>query len=176
MPRTTSTSTAREFTVFSSSASPVARTVRKVLAERHDGRRTTHAVQRDVATTALETVALVLDDDSPLPDTDQDVHDLMARLRGHVAELGAAVVGGGPVLVRAQLLSTAPPPAGFVPSRVHLRRLAEAVRELAEVARRTEAVTPVEHRPWRLSRDVVRGVVFVLALTVLIIAASVPRT
>jgi hypothetical protein len=146
-----------------------------VLAERHDVRRTTHAAQRDVATAAMETVALVLDDDSPLPDTDQDVQNLMARLRGHVAELGAAVAGGGPVLVRAQLLSTAPPPAGFVPSRVHLRRLAEAVRELAEVARRTTSVTPVKRQPWRLNRDVVRGVVFVLALTVLIVAASVSR-
>ncbi|MFD8727674.1 DUF5999 family protein [Streptomyces sp. NPDC059611] len=45
--------------------------------------------RRSVAAATAETLAMVLTDDAPVPDSDQDIHDLMLRLRGHLMQLGA---------------------------------------------------------------------------------------
>ncbi|MFD8897576.1 DUF6415 family natural product biosynthesis protein [Streptomyces ardesiacus] len=45
---------------------------------------------RSVVVSARETVALVLNEDSPVPEGDRDVDDLMLRLRGHLMQLGPA--------------------------------------------------------------------------------------
>ncbi len=44
---------------------------------------------RSVVSAARETVAMVLADGAPIPETDQDIYDLMLRLRGHLMQLGA---------------------------------------------------------------------------------------
>ncbi|MFF7449911.1 MULTISPECIES: DUF5999 family protein [unclassified Streptomyces] len=44
---------------------------------------------RSVIAAAEETLSMVLSDGAPTPETDQDVHDLMLRLRGHLMQLGA---------------------------------------------------------------------------------------
>ncbi|MEU3904121.1 DUF6415 family natural product biosynthesis protein [Streptomyces goshikiensis] len=68
---------------------------------------------RPVVTAAEETLSMVLADDAPIPETDQDIYDLMLRLRGHLMQLGAAA-----------------------PDRSH------AVSEAMETARRREAEVP----------------------------------
>lgn len=68
---------------------------------------------RSVVTAAEETLSMVLTDDAPIPETDQDIHDLMLRLRGHLMQLGAVA-----------------------PDRSH------AVSEAMETARRREAEVP----------------------------------
>jgi hypothetical protein len=125
---------------------------------------------------AQETVALVLDEGSPVPETDGDVRELVVRLRGHVFQLGALVPPKAAVLRTAQKLSAAPLPEGFMPSRVHLRKLAVAVSELATAVPRREAAAPTKRRSLQLSRNAVRAVVFSVAPVVLVVAASVPRT
>ncbi|MFB6940765.1 hypothetical protein ACFWGL_08260 [Streptomyces sp. NPDC060286] len=42
-------------------------------------------LQRDQAVAAAETVALLLDEDSPLPESASDVEELARRLRGHIS-------------------------------------------------------------------------------------------
>ncbi|WP_435600508.1 DUF6415 family natural product biosynthesis protein [Streptomyces sp. C10-9-1] len=92
--------------------------------------------QRDLTASATETVALVLDENSPLPETPDDVACLALRLRGHVSQLGAVVPATDPALLDAQQLSSADPPDGYVPSRVHLVQLARATLVLTQVATR----------------------------------------
>ncbi|WP_236726497.1 DUF6415 family natural product biosynthesis protein [Streptomyces sp. NBRC 110465] len=136
--------------------------------------------ERDASAAAMETVALVLEDGSPLPETAEDVHHLVQRLRGHVMVLG----GGLPasyaedVLAEAHAAAEEETPEGFMPSRVYLVRLARATKALAEVqaessqhlpARRT---TGLAFRGWP-SRNMLRAVTFAVAMATLILAASV---
>lgn len=135
----------------------------------------------DLRAAAAETVALVLAEDSPLPETDQDVQDLAARLRGHIGRLGVVVPASEPALVAAQRLGATPVPDGYVASRVYLCRLAKVVQELVAAAERAgverpAAVVSARGRPWRPSRNAVRVVVFGFALIVLAIAACVTQT
>ncbi|GAA2967016.1 DUF6415 family natural product biosynthesis protein [Kitasatospora cinereorecta] len=87
-------------------------------------------VQRDQAVAAAETVALVLDDESPLPQSAGDVEQLARRLRGHIGQLGAVVPPRAATLRGAQQLASAGVPDGYMPSRVHLVKLAEATQAL----------------------------------------------
>jgi hypothetical protein len=112
----------------------------------------------------------------PVPESERDVQELVARLRGHVHRLGVLLPPGAPVLLTAQRLSSAPVPEGFMPSRVHLRKFAEAVKQLAAEAVPAENTMPARKRTSVLNRNAVRGMVFATALVVLIIAAGVPRT
>ncbi|MFJ8752194.1 DUF5999 family protein [Streptomyces sp. NPDC102441] len=91
---------------------------------------------RSTVTSARETLALVLDEDSPIPEGDQDIDDLVLRLRGHLMQLGPAVhVHGIPrqaesALRTAQSLADIDVPARYMQARVHLRKLATAVKAL----------------------------------------------
>ena len=137
-----------------------------------------HGLTREPAAAAAETVARVLDKDAPLPDTAQDIDDLVHRLRGHVLRLGAAVPAGSPVLKQAQQLSATPFPDGYMPSRVYLVHLAEATQELIETARRSTQAGPSASMKGRWitpSRNAVRVAVFALVLVTLVIAASAPQ-
>lgn len=132
----------------------------------------------DPAAAAAATVALVLDEDAPLPDTAQDIEDLVHRLRGHVPQLGAAVPSGSPLLRKALQMSATPLPDGYLASRVHLVHLAEATQSLTETARRSTQAGPrasAKGRWKRPSRNAVRIAMFVLVLVTLVIAASVPQ-
>ncbi|MFJ9085898.1 DUF6415 family natural product biosynthesis protein [Streptomyces sp. NPDC102384] len=133
--------------------------------------------QRAETVAAAETVALVLDEGTPLPETNSDVEDLALRLRGHVNQLGVIVAMEEPALLRAQQLASAEVPDGYMPSRVHLAQLAEATRELvAAVKARTECAERQQGcRRWTPGINMLRGSVFVVALACLILAASVPR-
>ncbi|MFF8447786.1 DUF6415 family natural product biosynthesis protein [Streptomyces leeuwenhoekii] len=135
--------------------------------------------QRAQAVAASETVVLVLDKDSPLPESDADVEDLARRLRGHVHQLAVMVSPGRPVLRRAQQLGSVSTPDGYMPSRVYLVMLAEATRELVATVQ-SHGVDPVEpmggRRRRKLRINVLRGMVFAVALTCLFLAGSVPRT
>jgi hypothetical protein len=128
---------------------------------------------------ATETVALVLGEDSPLPDTAADVEDLALRLRGHVSQLGALTLSQEPALLRAQQLCSGGLPDGYMPSRVHLVRLAEATQDLI-AAVQAHDVAPAKsvqrRRWWKPPINVLRGAVSALALACVVLAASVPRT
>ncbi|GAA3821430.1 DUF6415 family natural product biosynthesis protein [Streptomyces chiangmaiensis] len=137
------------------------------------------AAQRDQAVAAAETVALVLDEDSPLPETAADVEELAMRLRGHIDRLGVMVPKEEPVLRRAQQLGSAAVPDGYMPSRVHLVKLAEAAQELvatAEAHGTDRAMRQRARRWWTPSINLLRGTVFAVAFACLVLAASVPRT
>lgn len=128
---------------------------------------------------ALETVALVLGDDSPLPESAADVEDLVRLLRGHIAQWGAQTAPDVPALLRAQQLCSESIPMGYVASRVHLVRLAEATQELTAYVEHGGPGPNSKERERRWPRptvNVLRGTVFALALACLIFAASVPRT
>ncbi|WP_280116460.1 DUF6415 family natural product biosynthesis protein [Streptomyces prasinus] len=119
-------------------------------------------------------MALVLDEESPLPETAADVEDLARRLRGHIDQLGVMVPNEEPALRHAQQLGSAGVPDGYVPSRVYLVQLAKATRELAATVG-----TCGQQRGrcrWTPRINVLRGTVFALALACLVLAASVPRT
>lgn len=136
-------------------------------------------LRRNQAVAAAETVALVLDEDSPLPESAACVEDLVRRLRGHVSQLGALASAGEPALRRAQQLGSDSVPEGYMPSRVYLVRLAEATQELVATVRShgVGPAQPTRRRRWRQPRiNVLRGAVFVVAFACLILAASVPRT
>ncbi|MGW1006468.1 DUF6415 family natural product biosynthesis protein [Streptomyces sp. NPDC002520] len=128
---------------------------------------------------AAETVALVLDEESPLPDDSAAVEELARRLRGHVSELGVVVSPGAPALRRAQQLGSAGVPNGYVPSMVYLVRLAEATQELVASVH-THGVSlarPQRGRRWRKRGiNLLRGTVLAVAFFCLVPAASVPRT
>ncbi|MGJ5751506.1 DUF6415 family natural product biosynthesis protein [Streptomyces puniciscabiei] len=134
--------------------------------------------KRDHVVAALETVTLVLGEDSPLPESARDVEDLVRLLRGHVAQLGARTTPGSPALLRAQQLCSESIPEGYMPSRVYLVQLAEATQELvAYVGVGPGAMLQERRRRWWEPRiNVLRGAVFVVALACLVWAASVPRT
>ncbi|GHA51697.1 MULTISPECIES: DUF6415 family natural product biosynthesis protein [Streptomyces] len=136
---------------------------------------------RDLLAAAAETVALVLEDNSPLPETSTDVADLAAQLRGHISQLAVALPAGDPVAIRAQTLGSTAVPDGYVSSRVHLMHLAEATQSVITAVRgRGPFAWPASRLPgqWpkRPSRNTVRVLVFALALITLVVAASVPRT
>ncbi|WP_405388065.1 DUF6415 family natural product biosynthesis protein [Streptomyces sp. NBC_01102] len=128
---------------------------------------------------AAETVALVLDGESPLPESASDVEELARRLRGHISRLGAVAPPGATELLGAQQVASAGVPDGYVPSRVYLVELAEATRVLfATVQALGGAATSKPTRRWRGWRpriNALRGSVFALAFACLILAASVPR-
>ncbi|MFD7136996.1 DUF6415 family natural product biosynthesis protein [Streptomyces sp. NPDC059894] len=137
------------------------------------------APQRNQVVAAAETVALVLGEDSPLPESAADVEDLVRLLRGHVAQLGARTTPDSPTLLRAQQLCSESVPEGFMPSRVYLVKLAEATQELVGHVERsgTGPMRPKRGQLWRKPRiNVLRGAVFAVALACLVWAASVPRT
>ncbi|MEU8665442.1 DUF6415 family natural product biosynthesis protein [Streptomyces anulatus] len=135
--------------------------------------------QRDRAAAAAETVALVLDEDSPLPESVGDVEELVLRLRGHIGQLGAVVPPGDSVLHSAQQLASVSVPDGHLPGRVHLVQLAEATQRLIATAQ-THGVAPAKtmgrRRWWKPQLNVLRGSVFALAIACFVLAASVPRT
>ncbi|QKW04926.1 hypothetical protein HUT14_32765 [Streptomyces sp. NA02536] len=121
----------------------------------------------------------MLGEDSPLPDTAADVEDLALRLRGHVSQLGALTPSQEPALLRAQQLCSGGLPDGYMPSRVHLVRLAEATQDLIATVQAHD-VAPAKsvqrRRWWKPPINVLRGAVFALALACVVLAASVPRT
>ncbi|WP_189298865.1 DUF6415 family natural product biosynthesis protein [Streptomyces albospinus] len=128
---------------------------------------------------AAETVALVLDEDSPLPQTASDIEDLARRLRGHIRQLGVLAPKEEWALHHAQQLSSAGVPAGYMPSRVHLVQLAEATQELVATVETRGAGHAMQQRGrrWWMPRiNIVRGAVFAVAFTFLGLAASVLRT
>lgn len=135
---------------------------------------------RDIAAAATETVALVLGEESPLPDTDQEVADLVQHLRGHIMRLAVYALPG-PVLDHAREVSATDIPDGYLPSRKYLCRLAIATQAL--VAAHRDSLRPGERevsgsgrgRRWRPSKNAVRVAVFAVAVTLLIIAGRVPR-
>ncbi|WP_420036138.1 DUF6415 family natural product biosynthesis protein [Streptomyces sp. cg28] len=134
------------------------------------------AQERDRVVAAMETVTLVLGEESPLPESSGDVDDLVWLLRGHVAQLGTRASADVPVLVRARRLCADDIPDGYVPSRVYLVKVAEATQELAaHVATLGPIPSQAVRRWWRPRLNVLRGVVFALALACLVLAASVPR-
>jgi hypothetical protein len=134
---------------------------------------------RDQVVAAAETVALVLDDSSPLPETDADVEDLARRLRGHINRLGVMVQKEAPALRRAQQLGSAGVPDDYMPSRVHLVRLAEATQDLVATVEAHGTGRAMRQRGprWRTPPiNLLRGAVFAVAFACLVLAASVPRT
>ncbi|MGW9170913.1 DUF6415 family natural product biosynthesis protein [Streptomyces decoyicus] len=135
-------------------------------------------LRRNQAVAAAETVALVLDEDSPLPESAADVEDLARRLRGHVGQLGFLAAPGEPSLLRAQQLASDRVPEGYMPSRVYLVRLAEVTRELVATVR-SDGVGPAlppRRRRWRkLQINVLCGAVFGGVVACLVLAASVFR-
>lgn len=136
-------------------------------------------VRRDQSVAAAETVALVLDEDSPLPESVGDVEELALRLRGHISQIGSVVPPGDSVLHSAQQLASVSVPDGHMPGRVHLVQLAEATQRLIETAQ-THGVAPAKpmrrRRWWKPRLNVLRGSVFALAIACFVLAASVPRT
>ncbi|MEU4258428.1 DUF6415 family natural product biosynthesis protein [Streptomyces fradiae] len=135
--------------------------------------------QRDRTVAAAETVALVLDEASPLPENAGDVEELARRLRGHISQLGAVVPPETSALRSAQQLASEGVPDGYMPSRVYLVKLAEATQALvAEVqAHGVKSVqTARRRRWWKPQINALRGAVFAVALACLVWAASVPRT
>ncbi|MEU3159077.1 DUF6415 family natural product biosynthesis protein [Streptomyces griseoincarnatus] len=127
----------------------------------------------------METVTLVLGEDSPVPETAADVEDLALRLRGHINQLGTLTSSQEPTLLRAQRLCSDGLPEGYVPSRVHLVKLAEATQELVAKVQQDDigATPPARRRAWRKPQpNVLRGAVLAVALVCLVCAASVPRT
>jgi hypothetical protein len=81
---------------------------------------------------AKETIALVLDEGAPVVDREQDVDDLVLRLRGHLMRLGSAVERSPMALTAAlrdaRALAGSDRPADFLKARVYLRKLALAVQ------------------------------------------------
>lgn len=140
------------------------------------------AAPRDAVAAATETVELVLGADSPLPENDQDVADLVQRLRWHVTQLAPTTLPG-PAVERACEISETGAPEGELASRDYLRQLAIATQALVAGYRPRPCPRDGDRgvprgrgrRAWRLSRNGARGVVFGLAVTFLIIASSIPR-
>ncbi|ALO97299.1 DUF6415 family natural product biosynthesis protein [Streptomyces hygroscopicus] len=151
----------------------------RVASTRQDGTGAELGPQRDRAVAAAETVALVLAEESPLPESADDVEELARRLRGHISQLAVVAPSGACALRCAQQLASVGVPDGYMPSRVHLIRLAEATQALIAVVR-AHGVVPAKPRKrrrwWNAQANVLRGAVFALALACLVVAASVPRT
>lgn len=90
------------------------------------------AQSRSIVAATRETLALVLDENAPLLDTDRDVDDLILRLRGHLMELGHAALGRprpelDAALAAARRLADADVPTQYLDVRKHLRTLTTAV-------------------------------------------------
>lgn len=103
---------------------------------------------RSVVVSARETLALVLDEDSPVLESDRDVDDLMLRLRGHLMQLGAATPDKQSLqatLNAAQDLASNEVPGDYLQTRVHLRRLAVAVQTL--ITELSSAGVECDHQP-----------------------------
>lgn len=135
--------------------------------------------QRDRAVAAAETIALVLDEASPLPESAGDVEELARRLRGHISQLGVVVQPGTSALRSAQQLASEGVPEGYMPSRVYLVKLAEATQALVAAVQAHGGVpvkTERRRRWWKPQINVLRGAVFTVALACLVWAASVPRS
>lgn len=97
---------------------------------------------RSVAVATRESCALVLGEDSGAVESDQDVHDLVLRLRGHLMQLGPAIgaataASSLPALLdEARELAWAETSGDFMKSRVHLRDFALKVHAvLVEMSR-----------------------------------------
>lgn len=89
--------------------------------------------------TASETVALVLDQEGPALDSDQDVMDLTVRLRGHVEELAPLAKALTPksaelhaAVAEARQLAQQEALEGHLMARVHLRKLATTVQQILD--------------------------------------------
>ncbi|MEV5043559.1 DUF5999 family protein [Streptomyces griseoincarnatus] len=105
---------------------------------------------RSVAAPVRETLALVLDENAPVLDSDRDIDDVVLRLRGHLMELGHATPEPpSPAIEKAfkaaRQLADIDVPAGHVQARVHLRQLAEAVNQV--ITELTSAGAMCGHRP-----------------------------
>lgn len=94
---------------------------------------------RQATQAAAETVALVIDDTSPIPDTQQDIADLVMRLRGHIMQLTALLTPrrrrGVPesaqqLVDQAHKMRQQDCPSDYMGSRVYLVRLAEVTQHL----------------------------------------------
>ncbi|MFF9076080.1 DUF5999 family protein [Streptomyces sp. NPDC014872] len=94
---------------------------------------------RSVATAAMETVALVLDETVVVPATDQDARDLMSRLRVHHRQLGEGARAAASGLVSGRVTDTlrtsgelvgVPVPDDLSKARDHLQSAASAVKDL----------------------------------------------
>ncbi|WP_254641727.1 MULTISPECIES: DUF6415 family natural product biosynthesis protein [unclassified Streptomyces] len=135
---------------------------------------------RDLVASATETINLVLDEGSPLPETDQDVTDLVRRLRGHIMQLADASLPGR-TLDHAREVSGTNIPEGYVPSRVYLRQLALVTHALVaehttHLSRRGRLLDrPGPWGRWRPSRIALRRAVVAVAVILLIIVSSVPN-
>ncbi|NEB88911.1 hypothetical protein G3I43_32815 [Streptomyces anulatus] len=127
---------------------------------------------------AAETVALVLAEDSPLPQSIGDVEELAQRLRGHISQLGTVVPPGGFALHRAQQIASVSVPDGHLPGKVHLVMLAEATQSLITTAQ-VHGAAPTKPmrrcRRWWPQLNVLRGSVFAVAIICLVLAALAPR-
>ncbi|MGW7069459.1 DUF6415 family natural product biosynthesis protein [Streptomyces sp. NPDC054855] len=135
-------------------------------------------MQRDQTVAAAETVALVLGEDSPLPESTSDVEELALLLRGHISQLGIVAPPEASALRGAQQLASAGVPDGYMPSRVHLVKLAEATQALIAVvqAHGADPAEPTRRRRWWKPRiNMLRGPVFAVAFACWILAASAPR-
>ncbi|MFD7862276.1 DUF6415 family natural product biosynthesis protein [Streptomyces sp. NPDC059783] len=127
----------------------------------------------------METVALVLDEAAPLPESADDVEDLARRLRGHISQLGLVLPPEASSLRSAQQLASSGVPDGYMPSRVHLVKLAEATQALVAAVQTlgVDLAKPTPRRRWwKPGINVLRGSVFAVAFACLILAASVPRS
>ncbi|WP_267881978.1 MULTISPECIES: DUF5999 family protein [Streptomyces] len=105
---------------------------------------------RSFAAPVRETLALVLDENAPILDSDQDIDDVVLRLRGHLMELGHATPEPPrPAIEKAfkaaRLLADIDVPTGHVQARVHLRQLAEAVNLV--ITELTNAGAVCGHQP-----------------------------
>jgi hypothetical protein len=92
----------------------------------------------------------VLDENAPILDSDQDIDDVVLRLRGHLMELGHATPEPPrPAIEKAfkaaRLLADIDVPTGHAQARVHLRQLAEAVNLV--ITELTNAGAVCGHRP-----------------------------
>ncbi|WEH37881.1 DUF5999 family protein (plasmid) [Streptomyces sp. AM 4-1-1] len=90
------------------------------------------APSRSIIAATRETLALVLDENAPLLDSDHDIDDVILRLRGHLMELGHASLGRSrpeldAALAAARKSSEADVPTQYLDMRKHLRKLATAV-------------------------------------------------
>ncbi|MFI1765242.1 DUF5999 family protein [Streptomyces sp. NPDC020800] len=98
---------------------------------------------QSVAVAARETCALILDEDSEAVESDQDVSDLVLRLRGHLMQLGPIIdaVSAPAAPLRASLdeareMAWTEVSGDFMESRVHLRRFAQVTHAvLVEMGR-----------------------------------------
>ncbi|MFG3403841.1 DUF5999 family protein [Streptomyces sp. NPDC048142] len=117
------------------------------LARIRSGRRPTPTT-RHVAAAAQETLAVVLADGAPIPENDQDVHDLMLRLRGHLMQLGALAPDRPSAVTKAMELAWAQEvlvPELHAQALMPLARFATAVRTVLWELRAEGALC--EHSP-----------------------------